>query len=716
MTTTKINLNENSWTQISGDSISPFLAVNESSQSIQICFADSEPAIDAPGHTLLPFGSLERYANGILYARGKGKLSFAGPTASLTNRPLFTSMAFLTWADAIIETKKQPVSWTPENEYYISSSTGNDLNDGSIGAPWQTLAKVQTELDAINDGSKTVFYFRRGDVWEETGTGTGISNNSSCIIQCNATQVGFDAYGSGAKPFFNRFVNKISSGWTVHSGGVYVQNVAYDVAYIRLVNDRLSPFYDASSAADCNNIGAETVGSFYYDAATGDLYVNAGIDPNLLEIEIADSNDEAFELSGDGCFAKNLRFDGHCSRTTRDEQAGFRLNVTGQETAMLSGCESYYGSSHLIHHNCFTATGGIAIIENCIAGYAMWNSAGETIFNSYAENGQQECYVKNCEVPFGTLPGHEWYSPTNTSNDRIRGQSFFCHTATGNETGFILVDGLKMDHNNPFGPSSGASNNNPPPVTGGLEESQVVFMNQTLDNSRPGLSCNRFAPLRGIGLNNLFKGSYGDNRATRAITNTAQHGWAINTVIDVSYPSGLANTHGVWNATNQDSSIHFDFCRIIQRPGVSNHDFRFNYDFSTTWADGELNNSVLARIGTYDESTSYLSGGASGDNNGTFGTKGAAAGTNETAIATESEATATTAAATVDIAANQAVGIVPEYDRFGNARNLLGGTTIGDIEYENQVSGGSDNSMAASYDFSQTGVEFSQTDIDFSME
>jgi len=386
----------------------------------------------------------------------KTYLKTAHLKATLENRPAYTSMSFLRWRRNIVTQKERDTVWTAQTKYYVSESEGDDSNPGTEAEPFQTLAKAQTILDGLEDGSKTVVYLKCGDTWEEEGTATSVDGNT-CLLRLTKTYSGVSSYGTGDKPFVNQFDRKYSSGWTVHSGDVYVRSEINDIASIRLVNDRLVPLYDASDTTDCATNISDTNGSYFYDSAGNNLYINlGGTDPNTVTLEAAVSNDSTIEVADHGCFVENIRFDGHVHRSTRDKQAGIRINLTGSKVGRIENCEAYYGSSHLIHFNCFTGTGGIAVIKNCIAGYSLWNSAGNTIFNSFAQNGEQETYVQDCEVPYGTLPGHEWTS-TNSNYDALLGSAFYCHTG-GSEatTGFILIDGMDCTHDNPWGPPGGS--------------------------------------------------------------------------------------------------------------------------------------------------------------------------------------------------------------------------------------------------------------------
>jgi hypothetical protein len=77
--------------------------------------------------------------------------------------------------------------------YYVAND-GNDSNSGtSIGSPWKTIGKVNSEFgNAIRPGDD--IYFNRGDTFSDTYLNVGVSGEGIS----NPTVIG--AYGSGDKP------------------------------------------------------------------------------------------------------------------------------------------------------------------------------------------------------------------------------------------------------------------------------------------------------------------------------------------------------------------------------------------------------------------------------------------------------------------------------------------------------------------------------------
>lgn len=98
--------------------------------------------------------------------------------------------------------------------YYVSSSEGNDANDGmSEAKPWKTLARVNNT--SVPAGS--VILFRRGDIWNMEGR---------FLSKANVT---FSAYGTGAKPVFANYIDASkTSDWTNVGENLWVYSGSYE--------------------------------------------------------------------------------------------------------------------------------------------------------------------------------------------------------------------------------------------------------------------------------------------------------------------------------------------------------------------------------------------------------------------------------------------------------------------------------------------------------
>ncbi len=97
---------------------------------------------------------------------------------------------YLAESDALIEEIKNAPTTVEVTgtKYYVSSSSGNDSNDGlTPETAWKTIYKVNSMTFKPGDG----VFFKRGDTFKFVGSLNGVSG------------ITYSAYGSGAKPVFD---------------------------------------------------------------------------------------------------------------------------------------------------------------------------------------------------------------------------------------------------------------------------------------------------------------------------------------------------------------------------------------------------------------------------------------------------------------------------------------------------------------------------------
>ena len=327
-------------------------------------------------------------------------------------------LSFKPWLDTLVNYRISENPLTRTTARYISTS-GDDLASGSELSPWQSITKAQTFLDA---GSGDVaLYFKRGDIWTVT-TGLSVSKPDVTV----------GAFGAGDKPLFNRFTTTYGGGdWTAVSGDQWSTPEASIIEWVRDSTSRLvSPLTRALDQTDNLN----TPNSFFYDSGGGLLYINLdGADPNSSTLEGAIRNSEygvVAETGCDGFRIDNIRCDGWGLDSTAvgSNIVGIALRPRDLETALATNCESYFSGSHAMIHIVSGPgnAGGISTFSECTAGYCMWNSsAGETIFNAFSEEGDNEIIFHNCTAAYGTLPSNDWITATRVK----RGRSHFGHTS-----------------------------------------------------------------------------------------------------------------------------------------------------------------------------------------------------------------------------------------------------------------------------------------------
>ncbi len=108
----------------------------------------------------------------------------------------------LSEANALAEKRIEEIKNTPNPDinsftgkvYYVSSSDGDDANDGlSPESAWKTTKKVDRMQPQLHYGDAVLF--KRGDLWRATPVG-------GFFITCSASGVTYSSYGEGPKPKF----------------------------------------------------------------------------------------------------------------------------------------------------------------------------------------------------------------------------------------------------------------------------------------------------------------------------------------------------------------------------------------------------------------------------------------------------------------------------------------------------------------------------------
>lgn len=150
-----------------------------------------------------------------------------------------------------VETPVVPAD-SPAGQTYYVSAAGNNLNAGTIDAPWRTLAKVNSAKAIFRPGDSILL--NRGDTWLETFNITSIHGD-------DGSQITFGAYGSGALPVVD--AENIRD-WCIYTVNctyvtiqdIKVQNAVYDgVRLVASVGDSLHIIYNRMSSTGCGRYG-----------------------------------------------------------------------------------------------------------------------------------------------------------------------------------------------------------------------------------------------------------------------------------------------------------------------------------------------------------------------------------------------------------------------------------------------------------------------------
>ncbi len=176
-------------------------------------------------------------------------------------------------------------------DYYVSSSIGNDSNDGTTqNTPWKTLAKVRFAIFSPGD----VIHFKRGDEWKE-GKELFIDEQGTA-----ANPITFTDYGTGTLPTINLletlpnnlpWVDEGNNIWSIVLDDDLVNT--YNISYWSIYSKLQRLMIDGEEV-----LGAYTTGElghtvpdfvkFYYEwGNTRILKIYSTINPNNLTIEMS---------------------------------------------------------------------------------------------------------------------------------------------------------------------------------------------------------------------------------------------------------------------------------------------------------------------------------------------------------------------------------------------------------------------------------------------
>ncbi len=145
--------------------------------------------------------------------------------------------------------------------YYVSSRTGNDLNNGSISAPWQTIAHVNGQTFQPGDS----ILFKRGDVWNESLAPVSSGSEGNPIT--------FDAYGTGAAPNLTGYYAVPSTAWAQVTGNAW--KAPLPTTYTTVNFCLFGSVWGQKVAAATSNLTAQ--GNFYL--ANGYIYIFSAGNP-----------------------------------------------------------------------------------------------------------------------------------------------------------------------------------------------------------------------------------------------------------------------------------------------------------------------------------------------------------------------------------------------------------------------------------------------------
>ena len=350
--------------------------------------------------------------------------------------------------------------------YYVSHSSGADTNAGTLPAPWKTIAKAQSFITA-NPGGDYAILFKQGDEWNETAG-----------LQSTAPNVTLGAYGGGAKPFFNCFSLKYTTGWISVSGNLWKRAESNAISWFRLTGpanpqtlagvgwgsgllggtaglpnttELPANLYPLIPLTSSSAVGSNA-GTWFYDSAGSDpnssgvptLYCNLGSPSAPPPCEAVINNSVyGLNIAADGCLVRGLRGDGF-GRSGINGTGGvgviMNTQVGNDGASVFYDCEAYYGGDHIFGQNIGVGAGaGFGVFAHCRGGFTVgYPSLSASTFIGFGEDGGHEIYLVNCESLAGNLPAAAAWPIVSTLTNNNNGQTFYSHTS-GNVTPWLAL-------------------------------------------------------------------------------------------------------------------------------------------------------------------------------------------------------------------------------------------------------------------------------------
>lgn len=527
--------------------------------------------------------------------------------------PGWDTLDFLHWKNDLLCYKAAQSLWIPDITYYVSP-TGNDSNDGlTAGNAFATTDKVQAVIDAVS-GDKLEFLFERDGVWDTFTHNTTVTTVGTAVLKVNKDYIRLGAYGTGAKPYFENFTTKLTSGWSFISGTSYSCTPGVDVACVRLASAPTVPLHKAGTS-DVSASKTETSGNWYFDNGTGTLYINLnGTDPNTVTIEVAVSSYRNFiEFSGNGGYAENLAGDGWgMDRVDENTQCHFiRISgVSGTHNTAVA-CDTLYASSHALAQHRPSGTAGVAVFADCFAGLCNSNSQNVTVYNAFSQTGGHEAYFDN-NTAWGMLPSSDWF---DVNSRKIHGAAAYGHSGAGNFCAFIMFNKMQSP-NVAFGAAVPAYA--PGPAVTVESDARVFAFEDYHYNTRAGSRLGYLHAGAGPRVNSSITGvAYNYN--ILALTNFDHFNavlGSINCVFDFNFD--IYSVTIAWLNGSASQSGFTKHCKFITRVNTNNQLIRiFEYNNGSTFV---CNNTVFELIQTGTGATNGFNAPITGSTNAFRGT------------------------------------------------------------------------------------------------
>jgi hypothetical protein len=296
------------------------------------------------------------------------------------------------------------------NVYYVSSSTGSDLNNGlSPSTPFKTVAKVNGLPLKAGDTVR----FKCGDVWRREYLSARSGNATYNIT--------YTSYGTGSKPLLLGSISKSAvSDWKAVGTNLWECSVpsGLDAGNIILDNSKCAHRVDSSSSLS-NRYPDSANGNWWYDVSNNRIRMYIGGNPASLysSVEIAAGahlvtlNSRSY-ITFDGI---QLRYGG---RHGFSIESCDHITLRNLDLAFIGGTYQKSGSTLRYGNGIeFWANNHDHLVENCSiqecfdAGVTNQSSVSCTQYNITYTNNR----IANCEYSYET-----WITNSSSSMNNIQ--------------------------------------------------------------------------------------------------------------------------------------------------------------------------------------------------------------------------------------------------------------------------------------------------------
>ncbi|MBL18496.1 MAG: hypothetical protein CMC82_01530 [Flavobacteriaceae bacterium] len=251
-----------------------------------------------------------------------------------------------------------------QNQYYLSSSTGNDNNNGSQTQPWKTLSKLSNTTLGPGD----TVYFKKGDTFR----GHYVVNGSGT----EGNPITFKSYGSGNQPV-------ISGSDHDDGGGDYREAILVENEDNMIFEDLEIQNHRTTSRSDVGDLVSFGIQVISSSAGTKNNFTFRDMTfKNVYGLSWVDPGDQdafnAFEVSG-------LTFKSSWAGIINDvvvedsyftdlQRIGIHIKNTSSKTS------DKRNTNIVVRRNEFFQTGGTCVLpirtENCLIENNIFNQPG----------------------------------------------------------------------------------------------------------------------------------------------------------------------------------------------------------------------------------------------------------------------------------------------------------------------------------------------------